>query len=274
MKSQPHHTAARCYQPLTTLTTAIATSTAFVAAGISCMLLTSPPALAQKTPQTLSQNDLPERFTHRFNRFSPAHNQQAPINNTLPLRNLRVEVRQTGSTATANTNYGANARIILQPGNSRGNIGLHGSDNTGKNSKQSAQQALVLNGRRVRFTTGNTQALRVIQTVYTRHNGVAIAPSTVFIQRNTGFYARPEWYGGQNAEVEITAMLDRSDPYRVRKLEKETATASTTVSLPLHQWVTIAEAHDTQADQQSGTLHSNRRQHTDSMKIQMRITPQ
>lgn len=192
----------------------------------------------------------------------------------LPRRNLRVEVRQTGSTAAADSHYGANARIVLQPGNSGGSIDLHGTDSSGRRSRQFAQQALVLNGHQLRFTIGNTQALRVIQTVYTHHSGIATVPGTVFIQRNSGFYARPTWHGGQSAEVEITAMLDNSDPYRVHRLEQETATATTAVSLPLGQWVTIAESLDRQNDRQRGTLHRSRHSRADSMQIQMRITPQ
>lgn len=237
------------------------------------------PALAQtasepQPAQPLSDADFRARFTHRFPDSKPQHPRALQQDSALPRRNLRVEVRQTGSTAAADSHYGANARIVLQPGNSGGSIDLHGTDSSGRRSRQFAQQALVLNGHQLRFTIGNTQALRVIQTVYTRHSGIATAPGTVFIQRNSGFYARPTWHGGQSAEVEITAMLDNSDPYRVHRLEQETATATTAVSLPLGQWVTIAESLDRQNDRQRGTLHRSRHSRTDSMQIQMRITPQ
>lgn len=232
------------------------------------------PVMAHNLPEPLSASDFSERFTHRFPDSKPQHPRILQQDGALLQRNLRVEVRQTGNSTSSDSHYGAEAHIILQPGNSGGSIGLHGANNKGRHKRQFAQQALVLNGHRLRFTIGNTQALRIIQTIHTRHSGVATAPSTVFIQRNSGFFARPTWHGHQTAEVEITAMLDHSDPYRVRRLEKETASASTFISLPLGQWVTIAESLDTQSDHQRGTLHRSRHSHTGSTQIQMRITPQ
>lgn len=201
------------------------------------------------------------------------------VKNELPLRNLRVEVRQLRNHASVGSDYQASGRIILQPGNSRGSFGFGASDNNGVQNRQFNQNALVLNGRRVRFNIGNEQPLRVVQAYthrdrYGRNTGIAVVPSTVFIQQNSGFYAQPMWYGGRDVEVEIGAMLSNRDPYAVSKLEKQNSTATSTVSVPLGEWTTIAESQDQQYDDSRGTLHKRNRTRTGSIKVQIRVSMQ
>lgn len=203
----------------------------------------------------------------------PTQTLPTAVKNELPLRNLRVEVRQLRNQASVGSDYQANGRIILQPGNSRGSFGFGASDNSGVQNRNFSQNALVLNGRKVRFHIGNEQPLRVVQ-AYARHGSIAVVPSTVFIQKNSGFYAQPVWYGGRDVEIEIGAMLSNLDPYAVQKLEKQQSSTTSTVSVPLGEWTTIAESQDQQYDDSRGTLHKRNRTRTGNMRVQMRVSVQ
>lgn len=200
------------------------------------------------------------------------HIQQADgSTNALPMKNLRVEVRQLGGRAATGQHIAGGGRIILEPGNSRGSFGITGGEIERAQQRNLSQQALVLNGRTVRFNVGSETALRVIQTYATPYY-VSASPSTVFIQRQNGFSAQPSWYGGNDVDVTISTNIASSDPYRVRTLENENAQASTSLRLPINQWVTIAESADEQYDSDNGTLRRSHRSTNQALKVQMRVT--
>ena len=186
--------------------------------------------------------------------------QAAPT--ALPLRNLQIEIRQQGSDAVQGRSIDAQGRVILQPSSSRG-AGSVNIDQTNANRGRNLQQhALVLNGRSVSFQLGQTVPLRIVQ-VFAINGGLSIIPSTVLIDRASGFSARPIWSGGEMAEVEISTALAQG--------AQQTHT-STMLQIPINQWVTIAQMEDTQSNSSSGILSRSSEQGQSSLRVEMRVT--
>lgn len=186
--------------------------------------------------------------------------QAAPA--ALPLRNLQIEIRQQGSQAAQSRSIDAQGRIILQPGNSRG-AGSVNIDQTNVNGGRNLQQqALVLNGRSVSFQLGQTVPLRIVQ-VFVSGGGISVIPSTVLIDRSSGFSARPIWSGGEIAEVEISTALAQG---------AQQTNTSTTLQIPINEWVTIAQTEEAQSSNSSGILSRSSEQGQSSLRVEMRVT--
>jgi hypothetical protein len=124
------------------------------------------------------------------------------------------------------------------------------------------QQALVLNGRRVSFSLGQTVPLRVVQ-VLAYKEGLHFVPSVVLIDRNSGFSARPLWYGNDVAEVEISTALAQG---------ARDAKVSTTLPVQLGEWITIAQTEDAQNSNSSGILHRSSENSQSNLRVEMRVT--
>jgi hypothetical protein len=180
----------------------------------------------------------------------------------LPLRNLQIEIRQIGNDATQRSSMDAQGRVFLQPGNSRGE-GVVGIDqNRSTQSRNLQQQALVLNGRSVSFTLGQTVPLRVVQVLIYK-DAINLVPSAVLIDRNSGFTARPLWYGNDVAEVEISTMLAQGS---------RQSAVSTTLPVQMNEWITIAQTEDSQNTTSSGVLSRSSEQSQSGLRVEMRVT--
>jgi hypothetical protein len=180
----------------------------------------------------------------------------------LPLRNLQIEVRQQGNESSQRSSVDAQGRVILQPGRSRAEAALSADQSRVAQDRQSAQQALVLNGRSVSFSLGQTMPLRVVQ-VLNYKEVLNFVPTTVLIDRNSGFTARPLWYGDEVAEVEISTTLTQGA--RQTKL-------STTLPVQINEWITIAKAEDAQTSSSSGILSRSSEQGQSSLRVEMRVS--
>jgi hypothetical protein len=121
---------------------------------------------------------------------------------------------------------------------------------------------LVLNGRSVSFTLGQTLPLRVVQALVYK-DVLSFVPSTVLIERNSGFTARPLWYGDDIAEVEISTALAQG----VRQSK-----VTTTLPIQLGEWITIAQTEDAQSSNTSGVLSRSSEQGQSSLRVEMRVT--
>lgn len=186
--------------------------------------------------------------------------QATPAN--LPLRNLQIEIRQQGSQAVQSKSIDAQGRVILQLGNSRGAGSVKIDQTNANRGRNLQQQALVLNGRSVSFSLGQTVPLRIVQ-VFATSSGISIIPSTVLIDRASGFAARPIWSGGEMAEVEISTALAQG---------AQQTNTSTTLQIPINQWVTIAQTEDTQSINSSGIISRSSEQGQSSLRVEMRVT--
>ena len=180
----------------------------------------------------------------------------------VPLRNLQIEVRQVGSDASQRSSVDAQGRVILQPGRSRAE-GVVGIDQTRTTqSRNLQQQALVLNGRSVSFSLGHTVPMRVVQ-VLADKDSLHMVPTAVLIERNSGFTARPLWYGDDVAEVEISVTLAQGS--RQSKV-------STILPVQLNEWITIAQIDDAQHGGMTGILSRMNEQGLSSLHLEMRVS--
>jgi hypothetical protein len=180
----------------------------------------------------------------------------------LPQRNLQIEIRQLGTESAERSNVDAQGRVIVQPGQTRAQANVTVDHNRSQQSRNLQQQALVLNGRSVSFTLGQTVPLRVVQ-VLNYKEVLNFVPTTVLIDRNSGFTARPLWYGDEVAEVEISTTLTQGA--RQSKL-------STTLPVQINEWITIAQSEDAQTSSSSGILSRSSEQGQSSLRVEMRVT--
>lgn len=189
---------------------------------------------------------------------------------TLPLRNLQIEVRQDDQDISTRERLAAGVTARVQPGQTEANIALDAQSRQSDRSGSARQQVLVLNGRPVNIVLGNSVPLRLRQ--FITRNGVRVAvPGTVWLQAGTGFTATPVWEGGDTVYLELATTQGR------QPLSGSSASASTTLMLPLGEWMTVAESENAQDNQQgalglTGGGHERRGSAT-RLRVQVRVTP-
>jgi hypothetical protein len=134
--------------------------------------------------------------------------------------------------------------------------------------RQLSQQALVLNGKSVGFSLGQTAPLRVVQ-VLAFNGNLHFVPSTILIERNSGFSARPLWYGDDVAEVEISTM--RTQGTQSSPSTRQTS-AATTLQVQMNEWITIAQGEESQTNTASGMLSQSGERAQSNFRVEMRVT--
>jgi hypothetical protein len=200
--------------------------------------------------------------------FSPAWLMAQPAGNpnqgaeALPMRNLQIEVRQAGSSLRSQSALGAQGGIVLQPGRSGANAHITAQDSQRSDTRDLVQRVLVLNGRPANINLGNSQPLRLVQ---------GRQAATVFIDANSGFSARPLWYGGDSVELELAAgQASRAGSSPMAPLSS--SSTSTSLSVRLGEWVTVAESDDTSAGNSSGIADSRQSTRRDGMRVEVRLS--
>ena len=202
-----------------------------------------------------------------FMALAPALQAQPAINSgaspeALPMRNLQIEVRQAGSSLRSQSALGAQGGVVLQPGRSGANAQITAQDSQRSDTRDLVQRVLVLNGRHANINLGNSQPLRLVQ-------GRQAAP--VFIDANSGFSARPLWYGGDSVELELAAgQASRTGSSPMAPLSS--SSTSTSLSVRLGEWVTVAESDDTSASNSSGIADSRQSTRRDGMRVEVRLS--
>lgn len=175
----------------------------------------------------------------------------------LPLKNLRIEVRQNRSDASQGQDIDITQGMPLQS-SSRGS------------EARTLQTSLVLNGRSVRLVSGNMAPLRLRQS-YLRNGVIVVLPSTVWLEAGTGFLATPRWAGDGFVELELNAQqATNSLPGTGGAVGQQSS--STQVLVPLNEWTTIAHGDSAQDAQQSGIGQARNRQEQGSFSLQVRIS--
>jgi hypothetical protein len=204
----------------------------------------------------------PEIIVTQVQARTQAPTQAQANSSVLPLRNLQIEIRQIGNLDAQRSSVDAQGRVILQSGNSRAAGSVSIDQNRATQSRSLQQQALVLNGRSVSFTLGQTVPLRVVQALVYK-DVLNFVPTTLLIDRNSGFTARPLWYGDEVAEVEISTAIAQGT--RQSKV-------TTTLPIQLGEWITIAQTEDAQNSHSSGVLSRSSEQGQSSLRVEMRVT--
>lgn len=172
----------------------------------------------------------------------------------LPMRNLQIEVRQLRGSDQGRQALGIQGSALLQPGHSGATVNLTAQSSQRSDARDLMQRVLVLNGRPVAINLSNTTPLRLMQ-AFVQNGVLRHAASTVLIDANSGFSARPVWRGGNSAELELAAMQSR--PGSVGALPSSSS-ASTSLALPLGEWVTVAQSDDVATASSSGLAGAGR----------------
>jgi len=203
---------------------------------------------------------------------------QAGPRDGLPQRNLLVEWRVGGQGASTQRQAGIEmGRVIID--SRRGVIGQAGvTAGTVRTESQgsSVQQVMVLNGGRARLFMGRTQAVTAWQFVF---SPVATLPQTVWIDIGEGLFVTPRWSGGRDVVVDIEAQsrqpLQPGSAYG-GQLDPDGQTRrtelSSTVSVPLGEWVVVARNGGRVQRAQSGTLSTRDVDESQSEQLEIRVT--
>jgi hypothetical protein len=186
----------------------------------------------------------------------------------LPLRNLQIEVRQVEQDQASRERLEASISASVQPGQSSAAIGIQAQRRQSSRTGTAQQQVLVLNGRRAAIALGQAVPLRLLRTI--RLNGIwRSVPGTVWLQAGTGFDALPRWDGSDMVELELSASRSRGAP---TGSGADSSLASSTLILPLGEWMTIAQSDQDQDSQQSGLSGLGRSSSQNRLEVQVRVS--
>lgn len=133
----------------------------------------------------------------------------------LPLRNIQIEVRQVQS-GTQETRNRQSQR-----------------------SSTAQQHVLVINGRSATIALRSSTPFRLMQTRF-RNGTPFLVPGVVLLDATTGFSATPRWDGSNMAELELAASQAGNSLGRGGVVAS--SNTSSTVLVPLGEWVTVAES--------------------------------
>ena len=217
-------------------------------------------------------------FTLALGSGLPAPAQTGP-NVGLPLRNLLVEVRQGEEEEGSQRRQGASGAVVISGGpsssNVSGGVSVHNGQVHSTRRGDGVQQVLVLNGGRAAVRLGHTQALQWYQVAWNERDGATLLPSTLWLEAGRGIVVQPRWTAGSSTvTVEISAESSRLHPQGspAEGMLREGASASTTLQVPLGEWVTMASTaeHSQQRDQRVWSSHEASRE--GRRIVQIRVT--
>lgn len=156
---------------------------------------------------------------------------------------------------------------MLQPGNSGATVNITAHNGQRNDARDLMQRVLVLNGRNVNISLGNSRPLRLVQTFM--QNGVLrYAAGTAWIDVNSGFTARPVWGGGDSAELELAAVQTT----RSGTALPSSSSTRTALAWPLNEWVTVAQSDDVAASGSSGPQGNAQSAGREELRVEVRIS--
>lgn len=186
----------------------------------------------------------------------------------LPMRNLQIEVRQLRGSDQGQQALGAQGGVLLQPGHSGATVNIAAQNSQRSDARDLVQRVLVLNGRPVTIHLGNTTPLRLTQALV--QNGVLrYLGSTVLIDTNSGFSARPVWRGGSSVELELAAVQSRPGTAGAMP---SSSSASTSLALPLGEWVSVAHSDDMATASSSGLAGAGQTSGREALTVEVQVS--
>lgn len=188
---------------------------------------------------------------------------------TLPLRNLQIEVRQVQSSATETSGAQGTLRVRGTSDGAAADGSVQLSARQSQQSGSALQTALVLNGYAARVDIGAQQPLRFLQTV-TRNGQTFLSLGTLLVQAGTGFAATPRWNGGDTVELEFSAR-QRINESGAAPLASQ-ATVSSMLLVPIGTWSTVAQSEDSSEGSTGNLLSSGSSHRKASTEVQVRIS--
>ena len=188
----------------------------------------------------------------------------------LPMRNLQIEVRQVRGSSQSQSDVNAQPDVTLQPGRSGANAGISAQNSQRSDSRDLVQRVLVLNGRTARINLGNSRPLQLLL-VQWRGGARQQLGATVFVDANSGFSATPVWRGGDSAELELAAMqAARTGSGALAPLPS--SSVGTSLSLPLGEWVTVAESDDATSTGSGGFTGAAQSSGREALRVEVRLS--
>lgn len=186
----------------------------------------------------------------------------------LSLRNLLIEVRQDDGSSSTRERVAADVNARVQAGRGEVGVAIDARSRQSERSGSAQQQVLVLNGRPAAIKLGQSVPLRLRQFIV--QGGVRRSvPGTVWLQAGTGFTATPVWEGGDSVYLELAATQGRQPL-------GPGASTSTTLMLPLDEWMTVADSEDVQEHRQGaaglGGGGRETRSSSQSLRVQVRVS--
>ena len=197
--------------------------------------------------------------------------------NSLPLRNLLVELRQTDELSAAGQSAGVSggAVVIGSDGQVGANVGIGAQARSRDASRDMVQQLRVLNGGQASVRLARSMPLQFLHVVRSPQ-GTQVMPATLWTDVGSGFAVRPRWPGGQApVTVEVSAesgSIGGSMSGGATGSSAQRQMLLTTVQLPLGEWVTIASSDESASDRRSGVLSSRDADRSRRQVVQMRVT--
>ncbi len=219
-----------------------------LAAGILAFLPLAPAVLAQPAMQSIANT------------------------NSLPLRNVQIEVRQVQSRNRGHSGAQADARLQFESG---GSVSAQGRLGLGQQQEQlsgtSTQMALVLNGRSTGIALRSSTPFRLMQTQF--HNGrPVLVQGTVLLEASTGFTATPRWDGSDQLELEIAASQAGLQSGMLGVPVTPSSSSASSLVLPLGEWVTVAQSASDSSGSRNALLGQGSETEQFSSELQVRVT--
>jgi len=163
---------------------------------------------------------------------------------------------------------GAQGGVLLQPGHSGATVNITAQNSQRSEARDLVQRVLVLNGRPVAINLGNTTPLRLTQ-AFVQNGVLRYAGSTVLIDTNSGFSARPVWRGSSSVELELAAVQSRPGTAGAMP---SSSSASTSLALPLGEWVTMAQSDDAATANSSGLAGAGQTSGREALTVEVRVS--
>lgn len=225
------------------------------------------PTPATSTPEPSRARRLLTKGIWSFMLLAPAVIAQPAMQsianpNTLPLRNLQIEVRQVQSSQREQGGVQADAGLRRgSDGSASAQARLRLGQQQEQQSGSASQQVLVLNGRSATINLRSSTPYRLMQTQF-RNGRPVLVQGFVLLEASTGFMATPRWDGTDQVELEIAA----SQAGRV------TSSNASALVLPIGEWVSIAQSDDHSRSVSSGALGQASQTDQSSTELQVRLT--
>lgn len=226
---------------------------------------------------------------------------QAGPRDGLPQRNLLVEWRMSGQGQIEQRQQGIrNGQIIVD---SRGNVtaraGLGATTLQTESQTDTVQQVQVLNGGQARLYFGRNQPYTSwqwagpagggtsassgqtsAQTQQSQQNQPYVYAQTTWIDTGQGLSVRPRWPGGRSP-VQVEFQAEARGPAQAGSMyggqvdpdgQTRRFEASSTVSVPLGEWVTVARSGGRAQAHQPGVLSTRDIDDSQVQTLEIRIT--
>nr|WP_315488815.1 hypothetical protein [uncultured Rhodoferax sp.] len=225
------------------------------------------PTPATSTPEPSRARRLLTKGIWSFMLLAPAVIAQPAMQsianpNTLPLRNLQIEVRQVQSSQREQGGVQADAGLRL---GSDGSVSAQARLRLGQQQEQqsgsASQQVLVLNGRSAAIALRSSTPFRLMQTQF-RNGRPVLVQGFVLLEASTGFMATPRWDGTDQVELEISA----------GQSGRVASQSASTLVLPLGEWVSIAQSETNNRSARSGLMGQASEFEQQSSELQVRLT--